>query len=189
MQFNQAKLDARVKRARSAVGKGIKYKLGRGGFFATAPLPDAEPEIGSALKRWIRRFVLDCSGFIAWVCEMRRDQINAKKKWSKLLPWIETTMVHKDATGPQHVFVKIDKPVPGCLVVYGDTGKSQGHIGIVSAVGAWNPNRIVPLKSITVIDCSSGRSKATGDAIHERDGAFFLNNRKTIFAVLKEDLL
>jgi hypothetical protein len=184
MPYNEAKLKARVERARSAVGNGIKYKLGKGGFLVNCLRPDGylAPSIITPTVRYSDE--CDCSGLIAWVLGMRRDQVNAKKWWSKVLPWIETTAVWKDATGPQRVFVKIPKPVPGCLVVYGDTGKSQGHIGVVSAVHSPGTK-----SDIDVIDCSSGMSKRTGDSIHERDGAFFLSNPKTIFCVLKEDLL
>lgn len=190
MPYNEAKLKARVERARSAVGKGIKYKLGQGGFRPLGSRPDVtmDGQAGRQISE-TRNGLSDCSGFVAWVLGMRRDQINAKKWWSKVLPWIETTAVWKDATGPQRVFVKIPKPVPGCLVVYGDTGKSQGHIGVVSRVIARYSSTNKPAWHIEVIDCSSGMSKRTGDAIHERDGSGFLANPKTIFCVLKEDIL
>lgn len=184
MQYNEAKLKARVTRARSAVGKGIKYKLGEGGRVPQLSRPDDMIRLSGYYTN-----LCDCSGFVAWVLGMRRDQINAKKPWSKFLPWIETTMVWKDATGPQRVFVKIPAPAPGCLVVYGDTGKSEGHIGIVTTTFPREVNGVWKTNAITVIDCSSGMSRKTGEAIHERDGAFFLSNPKTIFCVLKEDLI
>lgn len=192
-KFKPGRLEARVERARSAIGKGIRYKMGQGGFFPDAPLPD---QIYRVVGGWIRPRLCDCSGFVAWVLGMRRDQINAKKWWSKLLPWIETTMVYADATGPQRVFVKIAEPVPGCLVVYGDTEKSQGHIGVVTMVDPDVTTRYIGIAReagytkglIAVVDCSSGMSKKTGDAIHERDGAVFLSNLRSIFCVLKEDL-
>jgi hypothetical protein len=161
----------RVQRAKSAVGLGIKYKLGKGGWHPKAPSPDAITLSNYGLQ-------CDCSGFVAWVLMMRRDQINAKKWWSKLLPWIETTMVYKDATGPQRVFVRLSKPEAGCLVVYGDKGRSEGHIAVVTEVKE---------SSIRIVDCSSGMSRSTGEAIRERNGDFFLKNG-AIFCCLKQDL-
>jgi hypothetical protein len=178
MNLDVNKLARRVNRARSAVGVGVRYKLGRGGFHPAAPAPDCD-RVGSV---WVRRFEADCSGFVAWCLVMRRDQINAGKWWSRLLPWIETTMVHRDATGPQRVFVTIHEPVPGCLVVYGDVGRSQGHIGIVSQVYEGTGK-------IKVIDCSAGQFRATGDAIREHSGDFFLRHPGTVFCVLREDVL
>ncbi|RYG37372.1 CHAP domain-containing protein [bacterium] len=169
MVLNQARLSARVARARSAVAHGTAYRLGKGGFDPRAKLPHDSSK------------GCDCSGFVAWVCGLRRDQVNARKPWSKLLPWIETTMVRADAVGKQLVFVRISEPVAGCLVVYGDKGRSQGHIGVVTRVG---PNK----KSIDVVDCSSGQYKRTGEAIDERNGDFFIN-AGAIFVVLKEDFV
>jgi hypothetical protein len=175
----------RVQRAKSAVGLGIKYKLGKGGWHPKAPSPDAITLSNYGLQ-------CDCSGFVAWVLMMRRDQINAKKWWSKLLPWIETTMVYKDATGPQRVFVRLKEPEPGCLVVYGDSGKSQGHIAVVTEVELFYGDAInlhggKRIRSIKVVDCSSGMSRSTGEAIRERNGDFFLKNG-AIFCCLKQDL-
>lgn len=166
MVLNQSRLNARVARVRSAVLKDTKYKLGKGGFFPKSPLPhDANREC-------------DCSGYVSWGCELRRDQVNAKKWWSKLLPWIETTNVYRDATKTKRVFVQIVKPVPGCIVVYGDRGRAEGHIGIVTTVSLSG--------SITVVDCSSGQYRRTGQAITERNGDFFVASG-AIFCVLKED--
>jgi hypothetical protein len=170
----------RVQRARSAVGLGIKYKLGKGGFFPKGARPDlinrvAEDARGHGYVMYSNQ--CDCSGFVAWVLMMRRDQINAKKWWSKLLPWIETTMVYRDATGPQRVFVRLSKPEAGCLVVYGDKGRSEGHIAVVTEAK----------DGIRIVDCSSGMSRSTGEAIRERNGDFFLKNG-AIFCCLKQDL-
>lgn len=112
-------------RAKSAVDRGIRYKLGHGGFYPKDPLPS-------------RDGYCDCSGFVAWVLQMsRRPKIG---RWW----WIETTNVWNDATKSMRVFQRIGGPRPGCIVVYPDSVNSEGHIGIVSG--------IAPL---TVIDCSA----------------------------------
>jgi hypothetical protein len=178
MTLKLAKLRDRVKRARTQVGCGAVYKLGRGGFNPGESFCWDWTQFGS-----ISRKACDCSGFVAWCLGMRRDQINARKWWSKLLPWIETTMVFRDATGPQHVFRLMPMPTPGCLVVYGDHAGHEGHIAIVTDAVIDVNQRV---ERITVIDCSSGQSRRTGQAITERDGTFFLRSG-AIFCALVED--
>ena len=146
----------RIDRARSAVGRGIKYKLGKGGF---DPSSDT-PANGAGL--------CDCSGFIAWVMGVTR-------KPSPLFDrWVETTNICNDATGDQSLFLMVDGPRPGALAVYGDSGGKQGHVAIVTGAD--------PLMGI---DCSSSRSKRTGDAIHERSLAFMA--KRAIFVVPRSD--
>ena len=159
-------LVARVARARSATGKGIRYKLGRGGKSGHAELPglpgdpDADPAAGC-----------DCSGFIAWDCGMARGPLPNPPP-----AWFETTQIHTDATGPQRMFRQIAAPVPGCLVTYPDANGHQGHIGLVTEVAP----------ALRGIDCSSSRSKATGQAITERGFEFF-RSEGAIFALLVTD--
>lgn len=172
LTLDLAKLQKRVARARLPIHAGCLYGLGKGGFNPANKMPW---DYVRGEKR------CDCSGFVAWALGMRRDQINAKKWWSKLLPWIETTIVYRDATGPQKVFVEIPGPVPGCLVVYGDRGGSEGHIALVSAFANGH---------LTIIDCASGPSRRTGEAINERDGtSLFYTNPRAIYCVLREDVL
>lgn len=117
-----------VNRAVSATGHGIKYKLGKGGYFPNDPLPT-------------RTGTCDCSGFVAWVLGTSRIP-----KPSRLF-WLETTNVYLDATTKQKVFVQIDKAVPGCIVVFPDRNGHEGHMGIVETVNSFN--------TYTVIDCTS----------------------------------
>jgi hypothetical protein len=139
-----------VARARAAIGKGIAYKLGQGGRDPARDLPATEG-------------ACDCSGFVAWVLGTSRRQADT-------IGWIETTRMWKDARGANLLFEELEAPEVGCVVVYPDIGKKQGHCGIVS--------QVEPLR---VIDCSSGNYRRTGDAIQERDGTFFLK-KGTLFA-------
>jgi hypothetical protein len=149
------------------LGKGCRYKLGRGGFDPWAAYP------------WPAGYDArcDCSGFVAWVLGMRRDQINARKPWSKLLPWIETSLVWKDATGKQLVFVRLLRPEPGCLVVVPDRGVHQGHIAIVTDVRHTH--------DYDVVDCSA---RGDREGINERPATWFLNQANAAFVALREDL-
>lgn len=142
-------------RARSAVGLGTAYRLGRGGFKPTA--------------LWIDRSS-DCSGFVAWVLGLSRVP-KLSRPW-----WIETTAIHKDATGKRRVFERILEPTPGCVVVYPDLNGTQGHVGIVASVSP-----------LTVVDCSSGSYRRTGDAIREHGGEAFERRRDSIFVRLVQD--
>lgn len=166
--LNTAKLDGRIARARSACNRGISYGLGQGGMEPRDDLPT-------------RNARCDCSGFAAWGLSLDRFQGDKGKLHSKAIPWIETTAIARDATGAQRLFQQIEKPVPGCLVVYGDRKvlgrKREGHIGFVSEVR----NRL----DFDVIHCSVGNDRK-GDAIQETHGALFVR-ANAIFVVLVED--
>lgn len=145
-------LTARIERARSAIGHGIRYRLGQGGWYPNDPLPT-------------RNGLCDCSGFVSWVLELGRAP-KMTRWW-----WLETTAIWKDVTGKQKVFQKIDKPEPGCIVVFPDKNGHQGHIGLVSSVDG---------KMYDVIDCTSR-------GIAEHPGSYFQSRSDAVFAFLRED--
>lgn len=154
----------RIARARSAIGLGITYRLGHGGFRPTVSTPTTTS-------------ACDCSGFVAWVLELKRDRRNTW--WTKFLPWkqsawIETTNIYKDALSTNSVFVRLLTPEPGCIVVFPDSGGRQGHVGIVSAVRSFS--------DFDVVDCASRTP-----AISERSGSVFVQH-SAIFCCLKQDL-
>ena len=153
---NQWIMRARLARARSAVGAPIRYGLGRGGFDPTHPLPTKDGRC-------------DCSGFVAWVLGMSRKP-KLTRPW-----WIESTNVWRDANGRQSVFVKLDGPVPGCVVVVPDKNGHEGHIGIYA--GADGRTR-----APRVVDCSLGRD---GIAEH-RQHAFARSD--AVYCVLRQDM-
>jgi hypothetical protein len=153
MTLNTPALIAILQRSRTAIGHGIGYEMGQGGTDPEAALPSTDGHC-------------DCSGFVAWCLHLARKP-KPGRNW-----WIETTAVWKDATGPQAVFTKIDKPVAGCCVVYPDHDAHQGHIGIVAN----------PTMPYTVVDCSESQ-----DGIKEHMQTAFMKNRQTIFCVLKQD--
>lgn len=127
MILKTQKMQDRIARARTCLGKKCAYKLGHGGFNPSAKYP------------WDAEGLVDCSGGQAWVAGMRRDQVNAKKPWSKVFPWFETSAIEHDATHERHVFQQILHPVPGCWVVAGDHDGHQGHIGLVTEVIGGQP--------------------------------------------------
>lgn len=147
-------LDRYLSRARTAVGRGIRYGLGKGGNKPSSPLPD------DGTGR------CDCSGFVAWVLGMsRRPKLT--RPW-----WIETTRIFKDATGKQKVFVRLVNPVPGCVIVFPDSGGKEGHVGIVATVDDG--------KAQTVVDCAS-------KGITEQTAAYF-HRHGAIYCALKQDV-
>lgn len=168
MTLDVTRLNRRVMHAKSAVGRGTRYVLGQGGFHPLDSLPT-------------RSAACDCSGFAAWVLGISRWQADKGKPWSKHIPWIETSAIVADATGPQRLFKRITSPVPGCLVVYGDKKvlgvRRQGHVGIVAEV--------VNGRAVKVIHCSKGNDR-TGDAI-QITGPNVFENGRSIYCLLKED--
>jgi hypothetical protein len=141
-----------LKRARGMIGKGIRYKLGKGGMDPTKALKDQS----------------DCSGFAAWAIGIPRQ-----------LPpgtgtWLQTTTYWKGGgSAADGLFDAVSEYLaePGDIVVYPDRGRKQGHMGIVSALDG---NRVSG-----VIHCSSGNDRRFGDAIQDTAPDVFQRVAKT----------
>jgi hypothetical protein len=151
--------DQVVARAKSAVGHHTVYSLGQGGTNPATPYPAAEGHC-------------DCSGYAAWCLGIPRQQPNT-------IGWIETTRIVQDATGDQKLFEKVSKASPGDLVVYGDTGGHEGHVGVVVATLNGRPTRV----------CHCTGRKGLSDAIINEPASVFwtgaIATRGAIFARLK----
>ena len=147
-----------IARAKSQVGQGIAYGLGRGATTGNSP----RDETGAC----------DCSAFVCWCLDIRKQQTNFA--WLTKLNggWYNTDGIWwdgaKESTG---FFQKIDAARPGSLVVFPSTGTSGvsgpkiGHIGVVT--------EMLSDGSYRVVHCSNGNFKRTGDAIQETDSAVF----------------
>jgi len=141
-----------ISAAQSWTNIGTTYKLGAGGYEWLPDFPSIE---------------LDCSGFIASVLgRSRKPQLDFPY-------WLSTDSIWNDCAGKQKLFKQIDKPIPGCIVVYPDYNGRQGHVAIVSEVEN---------DTIKGIDCSSSSSKQ-GDAITERNLSFFLSKSNVRFCL------
>lgn len=151
-------------RARSAIGHETYYKLAKGGrarFWTTGGWRD-------------EKLRCDCSGFVAWCCGTDRYRPDIPFYKRAAGGWISTTSMVRDANSPRNatgLFTRVDVPMPGDVVVYGDKGGTQGHCGIVSDV--LDHKRASVWQLISVIHCAPGNYRRTGDAIQETSGAFF----------------
>ena len=87
----EASGNALINKARSAIGKGIRYKMGHGrtGPFDALPTNDG---------------LCDCSGFVKWVCSKKM--------------YCTTAWMFDDANGAMTQYKRIPNPVPGCVLVY-----------------------------------------------------------------------
>lgn len=139
-----------IARAKSAIGKGIRYKLGGGGMKPEAALPDAGTGI------------CDCSGFVCWVLGLSR--LSNQAFYKRYGGWINTDSMEDDILSSAGIFDQLNAPLPGCIVVYG-AGSKIGHVGLVSEVKDG--------KMIKVIHCSSGNDRTTGDSIQETKPTVF----------------
>ena len=126
-----------LQRAREALGRGTKYKLGKGGFDPTRPLTHE----------------CDCSGFVAWAIGIPRELPPRSGHWLATDNYwrggspVADGLFNRAADG---------RVQPGNLYVYPDSGGRQGHIGIVTRVGAaWEPTR--------VLHCSQGNFRTYGE--------------------------
>lgn len=133
-----------VDRAKSAMGKGIRYKLGSGGMQPEAKLPKGPDN------------KCDCSGFVCWVLGISRK--TDFPFYRKFGGWIFTDSMEADVKSSSGIFESLDAPEPGCIVVFG-AGNKIGHVGIVSEVERGRMKK--------VIHCSSGNDRVFADSILE----------------------
>jgi peptidoglycan hydrolase-like protein with peptidoglycan-binding domain len=153
-ELKEASRERTLKRARQMIGKGIRYKLGKGGFDPAKPIKNE----------------CDCSGFVAWAIGIPRQ-----------LPpgtgtWLQTDSYWQGGrTAGEGLFDRVDegRAEAGDVVVYPDRNGKQGHMGVVTAVKDGRVTR--------VIHCSSGNDRSFADAIRETGPEVFRSNPKTRF--------
>jgi hypothetical protein len=130
-----------VGRAYSALTIPIEYRLGAGGRRPNDPSPADD------------QGRCDCSGFACWTLRMDRLQrVDGKDVW------LSTGGMVADATGPRRWFEVIDRPEPGCLVVYRANplvARVTGHVAVVvsARVAEWNPKDPACWKAVQIIHC------------------------------------
>lgn len=145
-----------ILRAKSAINKGIRYELGKGGMNPNSILPTTNK-------------LCDCSGFVCWVLGISRKSDNPF--YAKFGGWIYTDSMVIDINSQAGLFEKLNTPEVGCIVVYG-AGREIGHVGLVSKVENG--------QMIKVIHCSSGNDTTYHDSIQETSAAVF-NRADSVF--------
>lgn len=148
-----------VSRALGMVEQGIEYELGKGGMNPNLPTPAPHG-------------LCDCSGFIAWCFGISRK--TEHPFYVRYMGgWFDTSMIYKDVGHTAGLFEQLATPRKGAIIVFGDrttqTGRKQGHIGLITAL---NPDGSIR----NVVHCSKGNSDL-GDAIQVTDDAVFRNNK------------
>ena len=141
-----------LSRAQRCIGKGVRYKLGKGGF-------DPNLEMTSTS---------DCSGFVAWAIGIPRELPPGSGNWLQT-----TTYWEGGGSAGSGLFDQISEHFaePGDIIVYPDRGRKQGHMGIVSAVESGFVTK--------VIHCSTGNDRKYNDAIQETKPTVFRRIAKT----------
>lgn len=137
-----------LERARRCLGAGCRYHLGAGGMHPSHDYP------------WGTVPECDCSGFVAWALGVSRQTRNPFYRQQNG-GWFETTAIVRDARSPFGFVAEVPwlEARPGDLIVYGDAGGKQGHVGIITLTGPAGP--------AAVIHCSKGNDTRYRDAIHE----------------------
>jgi len=144
--------------ARSAIGYNTKYGLGAGG------------------RQWHKDWPwnplthkCDCTGFLAWCFGVdRKTDHPLYKEWNG--GWLESTAIVRDAMLPgTGMFDRVlwTSAAPGDVLVWGDKNGHQGHVGIVVEANDG---------PLSVVHCSTGNFRRTGDAIQETDVNVFVQN-------------
>lgn len=146
---NTVRVDDLLARARSAVNKRIRYKLGSGGTNPLSSLPTSDQ-------------LCDCSGFVCWVLGL--DRHTTIPFYQKYGGWIFTDSMEDDVNSRAGIFEKLSVPEAGCIVVYG-AGNKIGHVGIVSEVANGQMKKVV--------HCSAGNDAKFRDAIQETPPTVF----------------
>jgi hypothetical protein len=158
-----------IARARSAIGRGIKYKLGAGGLSPKSELPsNADGEC-------------DCSGLSCWAVGLSRMTkhplylLYANKMRDTEYAWINTDSMYYDGFKRMSGYFELLQHARiGALILYPGDAKRKlvGHVGIVSASDG--------SKATKVIHCSSGNFRSGGDAVQETSPALFYKQRRTV---------
>lgn len=157
--FSELTSSGIVEKARSAIGKGIKYELGKGG---------TAKDVGRHLPT--SSGGCDCSGFVCWIYGLSRQ--SEIPFYRQLGGWINTDSMVLDIKSEAGIFGRLNIPEIGCIVVYGRRKAGQyGHVGIVSEV----ENGIMK----KVIHCSKGNDDPEGNSIQETSSKVF--NASDIF--------
>ena len=99
-------VDNLLARARSAIGRGVKYRLGAGGMNPRGESP------GNVANE------CDCSGFVCWALGMSR-QTDHPLYVRFNGGWINTDAMVHDAQSSTGFFTRIPEPRVGSIVVYG----------------------------------------------------------------------
>lgn len=165
-----------VDRARSAIGRRTVYVLSAGGRDPAADHPAMKVEHQGGLV-----WGCDCTGFEAWGYGVDRYLLASENKSHPLLErypfgeWFESSALVKDAHSSKGFVDQVPwaAALPGDALMWGDRigtdhVKHQGHVGIVATVDGKGP--------LTVVHCSSGNFRISGDAIQETDCGVFLRN-------------
>ena len=192
-------------RARSALAVPTLYWLGHGGWVdneAATLQPGRAIDIVQALARKriddpsvaaqyeaaiahnglkladLPRVACDCSGFVAWALGLPRTPAPLLNNG-----WINTDSMHQDATHGQTMFKRLERALPGALLVYPKPGSSHpGHVAIVSAVDAQG-------RATQMIHCAAenylieAAAGAVRNAIAETGTEVFDANPATVLAL------
>lgn len=148
--------DQAIARARSAVGHKCGYQLGAGGMHPEADFPWGRADFPDPLS--------DCTGALAWFFGVPRKTDN---------PfyvefdggWVSSEAIFRDCATPFGFFDGLGwtEAQPGDVLVFGNRTSNgithHGHVGLVATASKSGP--------LSVVHCSLGNWRKTGDAIQE----------------------
>ncbi len=152
----------------------IYYRLNgyNGGKDPTAPDP---------ATRWYKRgssdenVTCDCTGGMSW--GQGFDRYQPERMGHVYEGWINTDSMRSDAAGRGKGFVRIYRPEPGAIVVYG-AGDEVGHTGGITAYNGveWDATDPECWARISVVDVAARKGRAnlmtTGRAWYGKDSWF-----------------
>lgn len=159
--------DSILSKARFAIRKDTRYVLGAGGYDPNAELPHDKNR------------GCDCTGFVAWCLGIDR------RRSRNDLVEVQSDALVIEANRPNGNVVKLAKPEPGCVLVYGGVwlGKPlqsvrvrPGHAAIYEGGGM-------------IIDCGSTPFRREGQAITRRSGAFMVDRKDCLAIALRRDVV
>ncbi len=126
-----------------------------------------DPNAPDPFSRWAKpgsTFVCvtsDCIGGAAWCGGFDRYQ---PQRFAHIYGgWINTDSMRLDAGGPAKCFERLERPTPGCFVVFasGAHGHRVGHIGTVIGVPAeWDAKERECWQALQVVDIAARAGRA-----------------------------
>jgi hypothetical protein len=143
-------------RAEWAETLAVGYGLGAGG--RTPERPSPADDSGHC----------DCSAYTAWCRGLRRQGWN-------------TDAMRRDILGPQRTLLRLERPIPGAIVVFG-AGADVGHCGLVKRVPrGWDGSRRA-FAALVVSHASPKNSRGdAGHAIKATSGQLFYQPGDVVF--------
>lgn len=115
------------------------------------------PRAADPGTRWGRsNLTSDCMGGYAWGSGF--DRYQPKRFTYQYGGWINTNSMYNDAVGKQECFEALERPEPGCGLVFKTQGDIMGHVaGVIEVPAEWQADRVECWEALILADIAGKR--------------------------------